>query len=231
MATIVATGNGNWSSTTPDAPWPSGTLPGSGDDVSSGEFVVTIDQNITVASLYSVGYASGYFEVSSGERTVNADVYGGSAAGQGTVYISGGTCNIIGDVYGGVFDEYSSQHGVYNDGGTLNVVGNVAGGSASSSAGIFNAGICAVTGNLTPGIPQNSFAIFNISDPIDIDGSFLYLASAGTKWFSGSFRLVESIANTITVLNTADEEVVYSSSTGTGISNVTIVIGGNVVRR
>ena len=43
MSTIVAAGAGNWSSTTPNAPWPSGTVPGNGDVADCAGFDVALD--------------------------------------------------------------------------------------------------------------------------------------------------------------------------------------------
>ena len=51
MAAITTTGSGNWSSVTPNAPWPVGTIPVEGDTViiASGH-TVTIDQNVTIGA-------------------------------------------------------------------------------------------------------------------------------------------------------------------------------------
>jgi hypothetical protein len=51
MGTVTTAGSGNWSSTTPDAPWPGGTVPGEGDNVTiANTHTVTIDQNVTVGN-------------------------------------------------------------------------------------------------------------------------------------------------------------------------------------
>ena len=59
MATITNTGSGNWSSTTPDAPWSGGTLPGATDDVViAAGTTVTLDASQTFGSSpASNGYA------------------------------------------------------------------------------------------------------------------------------------------------------------------------------
>ena len=44
MATVTTAGAGNWSSTTPDTPWPGGTLPSAGDAVVINH-AVTWDNN------------------------------------------------------------------------------------------------------------------------------------------------------------------------------------------
>ncbi len=51
MGAVTTAGSGAWSSTTPDAPWPSGTVPGEGDTVTiANGHTVTIDQNVTIGS-------------------------------------------------------------------------------------------------------------------------------------------------------------------------------------
>ncbi len=64
MADRWAVATGNWSDT---ATWNGGTLPASGDDVYSNNFIVTIDQSITVNTLrHAAGTgitAGGYFSI------------------------------------------------------------------------------------------------------------------------------------------------------------------------
>jgi hypothetical protein len=55
-ADITATGSGNWSSTVPDAPWPSGTVPGTNDSVDvEAPYNVTVDSNATIGYIYGSG--------------------------------------------------------------------------------------------------------------------------------------------------------------------------------
>jgi len=53
-ATITATGSGNWSSTTPDAPWPGGLVPSSTDNVT-----VNTPNNVTVDAVQTIDYIAG----------------------------------------------------------------------------------------------------------------------------------------------------------------------------
>lgn len=58
MATITTAGSGNWNSTTPNAPWPSGTIPSSTDSViiASGHIVtVADDRSITNVTITDSG--------------------------------------------------------------------------------------------------------------------------------------------------------------------------------
>lgn len=58
MAAISTAGSGNWSSTTPNAPWPGGTLPTAADDVTiANTHTVTLD--VTTAVAKSVTIAAG----------------------------------------------------------------------------------------------------------------------------------------------------------------------------
>lgn len=48
MATITTTGTGNWNSTTPNAPWPSGVIPAATDDIIIGDgFTLTVPNGYT----------------------------------------------------------------------------------------------------------------------------------------------------------------------------------------
>src|ERR1700730_1989775 len=55
-ATVVAAGSGNWSSTTPNAPWPGGIVPASTDNVTvNTPNNVTVDTNAPVTIDYITG--------------------------------------------------------------------------------------------------------------------------------------------------------------------------------
>lgn len=74
MAAITTAGSGNWSSTTPNAPWPGGTVPTSADDVTIAKnHTVTLDTLLAVAN--SVTLAVG---------TTGADVGGKLVASTST---------------------------------------------------------------------------------------------------------------------------------------------------
>ncbi len=79
MAERYAISSGSWIA----ARFDGGTLPGVSDDVYANNFTVTIDTNITVASLRTTAgttaVAGGAF-ATSGTRTVNADTYAGSTS-------------------------------------------------------------------------------------------------------------------------------------------------------
>jgi hypothetical protein len=152
MATIVALTSNNWSSTTVDDPWPGGTKPGTGDTVQTGEFIIEIDEDITVALLEATSF--GIFTVAAiagdGTRTITADVLNSGTA-QGGLLILNPTGSVVlnGNVTGG--SAYAA-HGVANSGTMGAVTGNVTGGGGDSAHGIENVGTMgAVTGDVTGG--------------------------------------------------------------------------------
>jgi len=165
MATIVATGNGNWSSTTPDAPWPSGTKPSSGDTVQTSAFVIEIDENITVALLEAT--STGHFAVSawsSGTLTINANVLnswpgaGDFANGALTITNSGGLVVLNGNVTGG---SQEVAFGIYNENTIGDITGDVTGGSGTNAFGIYNGNtIGDITGDVTGGSGTNAHGIY-----------------------------------------------------------------------
>ncbi|MFA6924785.1 MAG: hypothetical protein WC223_11100, partial [Bacteroidales bacterium] len=98
FASITTTGSGNWSSTTPNAPWPGGTIPLTTDDIIIGTgFTLTVDGNRTCNSIA--------FSSTSGTLAVNVSVVltvttsvtlNSSAAANRACTISGaGTINCV----------------------------------------------------------------------------------------------------------------------------------------
>lgn len=101
MAERYAVATGNWSAV---GTWDGGTtLPGSGDDVYSNNFTVTVDQDVTVLSLNNgpgtTAAAGGTFTVTSANRTINANVNGYGNT-NGCVYYNTGGSNLT--INGGI---------------------------------------------------------------------------------------------------------------------------------
>lgn len=83
MAIITAVKSGNWSDPTV---WDSNpVLPGDGNTVKPGAFVITIDQNVDLgAGALDCRNQIGYFKVTTGGLTaICSDVYGGAHAESG----------------------------------------------------------------------------------------------------------------------------------------------------
>ena len=142
MASITALKTGNWNDSTV---WPGGTFPGASDDVFSGGFTVTINQDITVLSLNANG---GGFTVSAAPRSITANIVSGTTTCL-TCTHSTGTVSVTGNATGG---SGSSAHGAYNNaGGSLNITGNATGGIGTNAYGANNnvSGTLNITGNAT----------------------------------------------------------------------------------
>jgi hypothetical protein len=170
MATIVALTSNNWSSTTVDDPWPGGTKPGAGDTVQTGDFIIEIDEDITVALLEATGV--GYFTVTAiagdGVRTITADVLNsGTVIGGLRISNPSGQVVTIGNFTGGTAN---STTAVLNSGIMGSIVGNILGG-ADAGAGLDNSGTAGnITGNITGGAGShgidNSGTVGNITGDI-----------------------------------------------------------------
>jgi hypothetical protein len=109
-----------------------------------------------------------------------------------------------------------------------------------------------ITGNITGGTGFMACGLRNEVAAIDIDG-LLACGATGVTPVAGAMRLVSAATNAMTFLDTTDaaltlsndypvvadvkDGVVYNRGTlegelvAGGISNVTVVIGGNVCRR
>lgn len=193
MTIITAVKTGNWSDPTV---WDSNpVLPGSGDTARTGNYAVTIDQNITVATLEATG--TGYFYVSASGITLNANVItshtvafqAGLRIGNttGTTTLTGnitagsianahaiaksnaGSLVINGDITGGGAGNYALQI----TGGALTINGNATGGSATTATGIYyNANtVCVVNGTVAGGSGSQAYGLraFAASSNVTVD--------------------------------------------------------------
>jgi hypothetical protein len=136
MGLITTTGSGNWSSTTPDAPWPSGTKPTTGDvvEIAAGH-TVTLDENTAVlgaAGIKNVAGSNTSVLNINGTVTINGNVsYSGTASTGFVTYGTGDALTILGTVT----NSGTGRAVVGSGSGTLNAenLGNIA---ATCSAGI-----------------------------------------------------------------------------------------------
>ena len=154
MANRYATKAGNWSDVTV---WDGGTtLPGSGDDVYSNNFTVTINQNVTVLSLRNGAAtgitAGGGFSVTAGGYTISANII--ATAGTTCVGVSaaaGNTLTFVGSATAG-----TSGHGISVTGAcNINLIGDLTAGSSSTGSGLLITtganGTYSITGNVYGG--------------------------------------------------------------------------------
>ncbi|WP_028488084.1 hypothetical protein [Thiothrix lacustris] len=149
MATINAIKAGSWSDPTV---WSSGTLPAVGDDVFSNGYTVTINQDITVASINGTG---GGF-VLAGTAVLNCHVNGGTTTALTTT--AGKAATVNGNCTGS--NTTAAKYGAYASGGRLTINGNCYGGSAGAAHGAYttnNDNVCYINGAAIGGNGAGSF--------------------------------------------------------------------------
>jgi hypothetical protein len=227
--------SGNWSDA---AIWSGSLIPTASDDVFLNNQTVTLDQNVTVASIRNInatGVAAGGQLNIYGDYNITATpngITGSSAITNGMIQyynsgsitiqssiaasrqalgnISTGTINIVGNILGSTIIGVATVLNI--SAGTINVIGNLTGGISGGSIAISNLlnGTINLTGNITPG-----FAGFGINN-----------ASAGTVNVTGntiggtsttSHGINNASIGTVNVTGT----VTAGTSTGTGINSTT----------
>lgn len=174
MATVEATGSGDWSDVIPEYV--------SGDTVKPAGYTVAIDENITIPCILDNTTSDGGFTVAAA-CTIAATLVTGAAAlvvcnhTTGTVAITGnvtggsgaacygvnnantGALTITGDVLGGA---NATAYGAYNTGaGTITVTGNATG--SDDAPAIYNAlaGTVTITGSVTGGSGSAVYGVHN----------------------------------------------------------------------
>jgi hypothetical protein len=206
-ADITAAGSGNWSSTTPNAPWPGGIVPGTNDSVDiEAPFNVTVDSTASAAFIYG----SGTVTMAPG-ATLN--IIGDAAGGQGTQSLgllnasaTGNTVNYLGNAFWCKHQDYYHLgllgHGNFYN-GNIGVPGD-------------NAFAMTVSGNMT----LNGTVSVQQGDNFTINGNLV--VGSGCSWDCSSFAL------TVTS-NTSISGFMLDLDGGLGadhFGNVTINAGG-----
>lgn len=228
MAERYAIGTGSWSDPTK---WDGGVaLPTAGDDVHANNFTITIDQDVTVASLRTTAGTTavqgGGFTLSTvhnitanilagssaclsitattGTATITGTVNGSAASGQAGINISGAGCtvNVIGAVTGGgTTNAYGISILVAS---TLNITGNVTAGSAANCRGVnmpSGASVVTITGNVTGGGNFSAVGVHVAAGTLTVVGDITAATGNG----------VASSVNTNAVIHDGD---LICSSTG-----------------
>jgi hypothetical protein len=133
MANRYAVANGNWSN---PATWDGGTLPASGDVVRANGFSVTIDQDVTVATLRNnasaPAVAAGFFFINGGV-TVTANVLSDANGNANWIVCINGDQTIVGNI------NANSNAGwtvFKSTTGTVTIVGNVTAGPSNTAHGL-----------------------------------------------------------------------------------------------
>ena len=177
MAVVYPLANGNWSTV---ANWysagvPYTQLPQVGDDVYADGKTVTIDQNVTVANLYTTqrsgGTIAGVFNVSASGLTITANIIasGTVSFNFACVVSATGTTTIIGNITAATSGSYGV--GLQISAGTVNITGNVLGGGSGTINGtngisVINSSILNLVGNVTGGASSTAtygIGFFNTS--------------------------------------------------------------------
>jgi hypothetical protein len=237
---VTAKATGNWSAL---STWTSGSLPGAGDDVDSNGYTVTIDQNITVASLIGTSAGVGGFSL-----TTAYNITANITASVRTVLTcnhASGTCNILGTLTGATLNVFAMRN---SGAGSLNITGTL----TSSGAGYAlyvagNGATVALTcagGVSVRGVRNNSTSQItitgdvtatNIADVVSNESSGRFdIVGSVTGGSAGSCYGVQNISTgTMTVSgnatggSNATTYGAYNASTGT--LNVNQAIAGSVV--
>lgn len=197
MAERWAVANGNWSAT---GTWNGGTLPDAGDDVHANGYTVTINQDITVASLRttagSTPAAGGGFPMSTA-YTINGNLIGGTTTVL-VVSATTGTATINGSVTAG---SGASAHGINRNGAcTLVVNGDVTGGT-NAGVGIYTSvgGVVTVTGNVTGGSTgANGYGIGGVSGTLTVVGNVTGGSAANCHGINAGTGSTNNITGTVT---------------------------------
>jgi hypothetical protein len=153
VATITAQATGNWSNT---ATWIGGVLPGVGDVANSGNFTVTIDQDISVQTLQVPvsGIAASKFLVSSARNiTLSTGLSVGAHAGGAVTVLdfaagSGGSVlTVTGGDIAGDSSSSGSEPTTIQVAASVTINGAAAGGAIGSShaVSVLSGGSAAVT--------------------------------------------------------------------------------------
>ena len=156
MATITTGGSGNWSSTTNNAPWPSGTKPTTNDvvEIAAGH-TVTLDENTATLGAAGIKNATGsntsVLDIN-GTVTINGNVsHSGTATTGFITYGTGDVLTINGQV-------------------TNSSTGTALVGSGSGQFTIANVGATALSVTNGVGITHNSTGTYSITGAMSITG-------------------------------------------------------------
>lgn len=191
MAAISTAGSGNWSSTTPNAPWPGGTVPTNADDVTiANTHTVTLE---SAAVALSVTVASGGTLQATGGTTWSLTVE------RGITQNSGGTIS---------FDMSSDVTKT----GTV-VLNNVRAAAASNYYWLVNAGATCVL----KGFPKTRWT--TLAADVAVSATTATVAAA-TGWQTGD-KLVFATTQAYNATPRVDASTGTNTVAGTSLSNLT----------
>jgi hypothetical protein len=214
MATVVAAGNGNYLT---GGTWTGGSVPGSSDTAQTGAYTVTIDGNITATQIEAT--SSGHFEVTSGGKTINANVVMSSTyANSGGVRCThnSGTVTINGNITASGAGTY--YHAVCLEGtGTLTIVATTLQGASANIVRNISTGTINITAtNINGPTTGNRNGIYNASTgAINITGDINGGNAANSSGLRNAGNATVTITGNVTGGAAAPNWGVYNEAGGT----------------
>ena len=225
--------SGNWSNA---AIWSGSIIPTASDDVFLNNQTVTLDQNITVASIRNAAtgsaVAGGRIEIYSDYNITSTpngfQPYSNSVTNGFIQYFNSGSITLTGNIPLNTGGLGASIRGIGNiSSGTINFIGNIFGFDSSTtswSIGNLSSGIVNIIGNVTAGRNASAFGAYNaLNGTITITGN----VDGGTTSFNRD-AVYNLGAGTIVVTGNV---IAASTTPSYGINNVsigTVTVTGNV---
>jgi len=244
-AIITTTGSGNWSSNTPNAPWPGGIIPNSTDDIVIGDgFTLTVDGNRTANSL-KVGNGSTLSVSATFTLTITTSLSFPNLAGAVTTaaMTGAGTINASTMSIGGVAPTatqtvtVTSTVSALNLSSTLTLASVNSGGNNNNSVFQLQSGTVTVNGSLTcttaaagnttlvtlaTGAQTGTLILANAT-PITSTGpgvkTFTFTGTSATVNYSGTAQIVSNVNYTNLTLSGSGTKTLQAGTT---------TIGGNL---
>jgi hypothetical protein len=213
-ADITSSGNGNWSSTTPDAPWPNGTVPGNGDNVTINHAVVW--DIATVPASGTLGTMTG-----TGTLTLDMDAVCDSNCALNATSITAGEVA-----------QFIVLNGAADTDNEVTITANITGGSTASDVTVYmnSKGVLNTDGDITGGGNTGAYGIFINDGTYAIGGTGKKVTGGKNVSSYGVNIAIGADGGTIT----ADIYGGDSTNYGTGVSNedtTTCTLVGNLFNR
>jgi hypothetical protein len=181
-ADITSAGAGNWSSTTPDAPWPSGTVPGDGDNVTINHAVVW--DIATIPASGALGTLTG-----TGTLTLDMDETCDSNCAINAATITAG--NVA---------QFIILNGAADTDNEVTITSNINGGSTTGDIAVYmnSKGKLNTNGDITAGIATGAYGIHINDGTYAIGGTGKKITGGATVTAYGVLISTSADGGTIT---------------------------------
>lgn len=218
-ADITSSGNGNWSSTTPDAPWPSGTVPGNGDNVTINHAVVWDIATIP---------ASGALGTLTGTGTLTLDM---DATCDSNCALNAST------ITAGAVAQFIILNGAADTDNAVTITasgaGGISGGATSADVTIYmnSKGVLNTDANINGGGNADAFGISINDGTFSIGGTSKTIIGGTTSSTSHAIYIgLNADGGTITG-TVQGSATVGSGGVFNGDSNSTVTLVGNIINK